>query len=294
MPIDDTQSESISELPDTQEPRPNQRVFPVAGLPRSGSTLLQNLLAQNPNHYVTPTSGLVDLIRLVRDSWSKNPTFQAEGVSRTEHRVAGALRGMVEGYYKEELSKDKCVFEKSRGWPPILDVLDTVFEEEYKIILTLRDIRAVLASFEMLYRKNPLKRHEFQGDAFFLAKTAEGRARVLLAPGSVVGVAISHVRDCIARGPASRVVAISYQQLTSHPAAVMKGLHQVLRLPEFKYDPDHVEQKTHEDDGLHGWGDLHTIRPYVEPPKVAPWLGLWSEDFSKEVAEAYSDIHKFL
>ena len=35
----------------------------LAGLPRSGSTLLANILAQNPKIHVTPTSGICDMLQ---------------------------------------------------------------------------------------------------------------------------------------------------------------------------------------------------------------------------------------
>ena len=52
----------------------------VAGLPRSGSTLLMNLLGQNPAIHVTPTSGLVDLVAGVARQWRRNLWLQAEGL----------------------------------------------------------------------------------------------------------------------------------------------------------------------------------------------------------------------
>lgn len=36
-----------------------QKIFYNSSLPRSGSTLLQNVFNQNPDMYATPTSGVV-------------------------------------------------------------------------------------------------------------------------------------------------------------------------------------------------------------------------------------------
>ncbi len=38
-----------------------EKIFFQCSLPRSGSTLLQNVLAQNPDFYATPTSGLIEI-----------------------------------------------------------------------------------------------------------------------------------------------------------------------------------------------------------------------------------------
>jgi len=42
------------------------KIFFHCSLPRSGSTILQNILGQNPDFYVTPTSGLMELIYAAR------------------------------------------------------------------------------------------------------------------------------------------------------------------------------------------------------------------------------------
>jgi hypothetical protein len=40
----------------------DKTIFFNSSLPRAGSTLFQNLIGQNPEFYVTPTSGLIELI----------------------------------------------------------------------------------------------------------------------------------------------------------------------------------------------------------------------------------------
>lgn len=47
-------------------------------MPRSGSTLLQNILGQNPDFYVTPTSGLLELIFGVRHNFTNCAEFKAQ------------------------------------------------------------------------------------------------------------------------------------------------------------------------------------------------------------------------
>ena len=41
----------------------------LAGLPRSGSTLLAYFLAQNPKIHVTPTSGICDMLRAMLQAY---------------------------------------------------------------------------------------------------------------------------------------------------------------------------------------------------------------------------------
>ena len=47
------------------------RIAFQSSLPRSGSTLLSNIVGQNPEFHVTPTSGLLDLLKGARHYFSQ-------------------------------------------------------------------------------------------------------------------------------------------------------------------------------------------------------------------------------
>ena len=55
-----------------------KQIFFQSSLPRSGSTLLQNILGQNTDFYVTPTSGLLELVYAARNNYSTSPEFKAQ------------------------------------------------------------------------------------------------------------------------------------------------------------------------------------------------------------------------
>ena len=49
-----------------------QTIFYQSSMPRAGSTLLQNLMGQNPAFHVTPTSGMIDLMLGARIGYNQN------------------------------------------------------------------------------------------------------------------------------------------------------------------------------------------------------------------------------
>ena len=55
-----------------------EKLFYQSSLPRSGSTLLQNILAQNPDIYATPTSGVLELIVGARGNYTNTEEFKAQ------------------------------------------------------------------------------------------------------------------------------------------------------------------------------------------------------------------------
>ena len=54
------------------------KLFFQSSLPRAGSTLLQNILAQNPDVYATPTSGVLELVFAARGNYTNSPEFKAQ------------------------------------------------------------------------------------------------------------------------------------------------------------------------------------------------------------------------
>ena len=86
------------------------KIFFVSGLPRSGSTLMMNLLGQNPNHHVTPTNGLLDLLLNVRDSWVNDISFRSQGKDVVLPFITDAMEGLVRGYHKKHLENGKIIY----------------------------------------------------------------------------------------------------------------------------------------------------------------------------------------
>jgi hypothetical protein len=92
-----------------------QKIFYQSSLPRSGSTLLQNIIGQNPDFYVTPTSGVLELLYAARHNYTNSPEFQAQDQQTMEDGFRGFCKGGFEGFYKNITNKP-YVIDKSRGW----------------------------------------------------------------------------------------------------------------------------------------------------------------------------------
>ena len=74
------------------------RIAFQASLPRSDSTLLSNIIGQNPAFHVTPTSGLLDLLYVARAQFSNGEEFKAQEPGQMERAFSGFCRGGLEGY----------------------------------------------------------------------------------------------------------------------------------------------------------------------------------------------------
>jgi sulfotransferase len=255
----------------------------VSGLPRAGSTLLCSILAQNPRFQVTPTSGIIEIVLSVRNHWNKILEFQAAPNEAAKLRV---MRAALEAFFDEPNNDRPVVFDKCRGWLAALESLEAILGRKAKVIVLVRDVRDVLASFEQLWRIDSSTWELPQEHAnYYKWQTIEGRCEVWMSANQPVGLAYNRIQDALARGFADRMHFVEFEELTRHPREVMQGIYEFLEEPSFEHDFDHIEQVTHEDDSRIGIPGLHEIRPKLEP--VVP---LWPK-YLGNVADKYTRLN---
>jgi sulfotransferase len=248
----------------------------IAGLPRAGSTLLCNILAQNPRFHTTGTSGIMDVMFGVRNQWDSLIEFKASPNDPAKLRV---LRGILDNYYSD--IEKPVVFDKCRGWLSLLEMAESVLGHKAKVLVPVRDMRDVLASFEKLWRENAKNSQTQPPEQYFQFQTVEGRVNSWLAGDQPIGLAYNRIHDAIVRGFGDRMYFVQFERLTSEPEKVMSEIYRFLGEEPFSHDFNYVEQVTVEDDSVHGIKNLHAIRHKVEPmePQWQKVLGPFAEQY---------------
>ncbi len=257
----------------------NKTFYCISGLPRSGSTLLCNILNQNPRFHATQTSGLIHLILLVRNNWDNIEDLKIGSDELAKFRV---MKSIIPAFYYDQ--EAPVIFDKSRGWPQYLETLEWILGHQAKVLVTVRDIRDILSSFEKIWRtesKNNLIPQEKRNMHKF--STVEDRCEVWLSPKEPVGRAYNAIKDALVRGYGDRMHFVFFEKLTSQPQRVMKEIYDFLDEPYFQHDFNHIKQTTFEDDRMRGFSDLHTIRPQIEP-LPSDWEGILGS-FAEKYAE---------
>jgi sulfotransferase len=268
---------------------PKQICF-LAGLPRSGSTLLANVLLQNPVIHVTATSGICDMLVQVRNGWDRNDAFQAMDRATSEKVKGNVLRAMLQAYFAQ-VDRPVCI-DKNRYWAEFLEMAAELVggRDRVKVLVTVRDLRDVVASFEKLYRKTSALGQLPQEAAMALKfKTALGRAEVFIDDAQPVGRAYNAIRDAVTRGWHDRMHFIDFEELTRRPKEALQGVYRFLDVAAHAHDFARVEQITLEDDFVYGFKDLHVIRAKVEPQAPA-----WPEVYDDAVFQsaAWKNLEK--
>jgi sulfotransferase len=251
----------------------------VAGMPRSGSTLLCNILNQNPRFHATATSGVLDLILLIRNNWNLIPELRVLKDDWPKFRI---LKSIMPAFYAD--IEKPVIFDKSRGWPAHMEMAEELLGKKAKVLVPVRDIRDIVASFEKIWRKESrLKMISQERENLDQFQTVEGRCEVWLRANQPVGKAYNAIKDALVRGYGDRMHFIFFDELTKNPEKVMKGVYKFLGEKYYPHDFKNVAQSTKEDDRIYGFTDLHTIRNEVKP-LMSDWkiiLGEQAEKYGK-------------
>src|SRR3984885_11744275 len=196
------------------------KIFYQSSMPRAGSTLLQNILAQNPDFYVTPTSGLLELVFGARLNYTNSPEFKAQDSAAMKKAFLAFSQAGMEAYFKA-LTDKPYIIDKSRGWGVHFDLLNLIFDEEPKIICMVRDLRQILASMEKKFRQNPDRNRPIENHQTLSGTTTFKRAMLHL-QSAPVGLALDRLKEIHQRGWQKKMCFVRFEDLTSEPTETMR------------------------------------------------------------------------
>jgi sulfotransferase len=260
--------------------RPKKVVF-VAGLPRAGSTVLLNILAQNPRFHATATSGILGMIATIRNVWTKDETFKAAPEKENDIQREHVLQGMLYSYF-QHVEEPVCL-DKSRGWLGFAEMAEKIVGERPKFLVPVRDLCDVCASFEKIYRRASSDRQIAQENQHYVAmQSAIGRASVVMRTDQPMGIAKIRIEDAVVRGFRDCMYFVEYDRMCEQPDRVFEEIYEFIDETEFKHDFNNIEQVTEENDDYHMWGkDLHKIRAKLEPQPEA-----WKKVYPRHVTKS--------
>ncbi len=252
-----------------------QTIFYQSSLPRAGSTLLQNIIGQNLKFHVTPTSGMVDMMLGTRIGYNGNHESKAGDLKQWKEGFYAYCREGFKGYVAA-LTDKPYILDKNRAWLSYYPLLNEILPNP-KIIVMVRDLRAVFASMEKKFRANPDKDEGEINNITLQGITTHQRVEQW-SIGHPIGYAVNKLNQSILDKTYKNFLFIRYEDLCTNPDLVMKDIYNYLEIDYYQHNFKTIPQITVEDDTVHGiYGD-HIIRNT---------LGMLPDD-SKEILGEYS------
>ena len=244
----------------------------MGGLPRAGSTKISNVLDQNPNLHVSPTSPLAELIHQITAVYTNSPDMKAAlDTEEQQERIYGACRGAIDGWYRNH----DIAIDKGRYWLGKGEFMDKLYPEGWKIIAPIRDLRGVASSMEKLIRKRPV---------YMMASSVEqnniGVRLTNWFNNNPLGTSLNNIRESVSRGYANKILFVRMEDYCRNPKLWTEKMYKFLGLENYEHDFINIEQTIHEHDAIHlPFGDHQcgegAIRPLPED---------WNEILGAEIA----------
>lgn len=232
----------------------------LTGLPRSGGTLLSSLLNQNPDIYSTPISPL--------------PTFMwefsqlAENTEQVKRNVENQIKteilfsSFLNTYYKEVEKPIVIEREKSWGTPANLNLIKKYVSPTPKILVTVRDILEIIASFVKMnpqYLKNDVVNSGFFSTNYRSQK--DNISEMVMAHNGDVDKALLSLASAFYPENKGMFHIVEYKDLVLQPEETMNKIYDFLDLPHYKHNFNKIEKVEKDDDEALGLPkNLHEIR----------------------------------
>lgn len=244
----------------------------IAGLPRSGSTLLASLFNQHPNMVAGitgPAAGVFNAVQTVIAKGEASGFLSQRSRKRLLRNAITACHDM-DGKPTEK----QIIWDTNRSWPAKLSILADLFPN-CRMICCVREIPWIVDSIEKLIRKNVYDVSGIFG--FEPGMTVFDRSRSLT-NGGLIGSANMAMMDAFYGDQAERMLFVEYDALTKYPGETMNAIHDWMGLTQFSYDFEAIKpiegasefDKKMGTPGLHALGERvrNISRETILPPEI--------------------------
>jgi sulfotransferase len=258
-----------------------KQIVYVAGLPRSGSTLMCQLLGEHPNIYSTGhSSPLANTIKGLRARLSDDPFLLSQldvDFDLVYQRLSNSFKGFINGWFAE--TDKNIVVDKNRSWLNGLETLSQL-DPNFKMVICIRDLNQIFASVESRHQKTSLI--DFPDDMADL--TSYERAEKLFSAQGVVGRPlrlIGQLQD-VSVDLQKNLYYVIFEDLMNEPKRVMDEVYYWLGADQHAIDPKNLTVKQHESDSYYRFKYPHKTHKSIEPPAIHKVPQRIGNDIAKE------------
>jgi len=227
------------------------KIFFLAGLPRSGNTILTSILNQNPDVCCTPNSVTLEIFK---DLFLLKQTDVF--MNYPDHKsLDNVLDGVFNSYYKDW--NYKYIIDRGpAGTDGNLKLIKKHLDSEIKIIFLVRPLLEVLASWIDWANKTPNSYLRKMGTPI------QACHKLMSAEGHIVKE-LKCMHNLLKPENKHHVHFVNYDDIVDKPKETIKGIYKFLGIPKFKHKFKNFKQievnGLKYNDTIFGKG-MHTIK----------------------------------
>jgi sulfotransferase len=249
----------------------NKTFYFMAGLPRSGSSVLSALLNQNPRFYSGPSSPVLSTMFSVENHLLNDELFSGYPKPEQAKQIISSIPFQ---FYSDR--KEEVIIDKNRAWTARVAYIEGYIGQQAKIICPVRDIDEILTSMIMMIRRNPYQ--EGQGRINFIDEQLvklniplndDNRCQYIAGAQGILGQSLNAIIEGFNQGFGDRIHFVEYRDLVNGPEETLQKLYDFLGEEYYEHTFDNLQNQSREEDlRTYGLADMHEV--HKELKSTAP------------------------
>lgn len=263
----------------------DKKFFFMAGLPRSGGTLMSSILNQNPDIYVSPQSVLPNTLGAAYNQYSSKENKDADQWDNI-YRV---MEMIIPTFYSGR--EEKYIIDKNFSWlePHPYVILENHLKNPIKIICPVRNILEILASWDRLCKNDHQNKYDLEILKSNKSKISisDKRAEYFMEMGgheNGIRNSLHNMTRALYPEFKDSIMLVDYDNLMEEPEETIKSIYRFLDIPEFNHDFNNLSTP-HEYTDHWGVKNHHKVKPSIQKEEYN-----LEEIFSQFILERYSGL----
>lgn len=227
------------------------KLIPFCGLPRTGSTLLSNVIGQHPDITLSADSLLSDLLNQIIECSERTIEVSQYPADLSYKLFEDFIDTGIKSWIKN-LSSTEFYLDKSRGWSSLFDLIYGLYPDT-KIIFTIRDLRGIYLSFDRLSQTPVFSNENISYNQNIPEENSEVdflNVRVdHFLNGDMVRNHLIRLKELIEleRKYLNNIKIVKYEDFMENPKGILFEICDFLGLKQYNFDLNNITQVKYND-----------------------------------------------
>jgi sulfotransferase len=258
----------------------------LAGLQRSGNTVLSSILNQNPDIYSSPLSPVCQYMWNIHTEKNMSDHVTRQNDFTGSNQV---ISNILPSHYSH-IAKP-VIFDREKHWGSSanLSMLKMYVNPNPKIIFTVRPVLEILASSLQIYLKTSRLDQEMRSKGWWFRDSLTYEDNVcdyLMRPWGTIDNMLSTIDTVTLPENKDIFHIVEYDDLVSKPAETMQGIYDFIGMKSYDHNYKKIV-KAHIDreDLINEPDDMHAVRLNLEKTSLPV-----EDVLSKYIIDKYSNL----
>jgi sulfotransferase len=245
----------------------DKQFFFMAGLPRSGGTLLSSILNQNPDVYVSPQSTLPNTLGAAYNQYQSKENKDSDQFQN----IFNVMEVIIPTFYSGR--PEKYIVDKNFSWlePHPYVILENHLKNDIRVVCPVRSVLEILASWNRLCENDPSNAYDIEIRKTDRTKLpmADKRANYFMRIGTdgdaQNGIlnSIENMKRVLYPQFKDNIMLVDYEDLMQDTASTIKAIYDFLEIEPYNHSLNNLSTP-HAYNDTWGVKDHHEVKSSIK------------------------------